>query len=87
LLAFRRAHPAFAKGEIDFLATSGDAVAFTRRGGNEAIVCAFNLGSAPAVIDLGDRSIQPLSGHGFSGQAGDGKVRLEGYGAWFGRIA
>ena len=27
-LAFRRAHPALAKGEIEFLAVEGDAVAF-----------------------------------------------------------
>ncbi|WP_353645789.1 alpha-glucosidase family protein [Mesorhizobium sp. WSM2239] len=86
-LAFRRAHPAFAKGEIEFLAADGDVVAFTRRQGNEEIVCAFNLGSAPASLDLGgDRSIQALSGHGFTGQADAGKIRLGSYGAWFGRI-
>ena len=43
-LAFRRAHPALAKGDIEFLAVEGDAIAFARREGNEQIVCAFNLG-------------------------------------------
>jgi alpha-glucosidase len=87
-LAFRRAHPAFAKGEIDFLAADGDAVAFTRREGNEEVVCAFNLGAEPASIDLGSgRAVQPLSGHGFTGQADTGKIRLGSYGAWFGRVA
>ncbi|NUS21148.1 MAG: alpha glucosidase [Mesorhizobium sp.] len=85
-LAFRRQHPALAKGDIDFIASDGDTVAFTRREGNERIVCAFNLGSKPAEINLGQGALQPLPGHGFSGQTGSGPVRLGGYGAWFGRI-
>ncbi|RJG43160.1 alpha-glucosidase [Mesorhizobium sp. DCY119] len=87
-LDFRRMHPALTKGDISFLAADGDAVAFTRREGNEEIVCAFNLGSAPAVIDLGGNdTAQPLSGHGFSGNAGAGAIRLGAYEAWFGRLA
>ncbi|MFA6157596.1 alpha-glucosidase [Mesorhizobium sp.] len=84
-LAFRRMHPALAKGDISFLESEGDVVAFTRREGNEQIVCVFNLGATPASLDLGDRSPQPLPGHGFSGQASGGSIRLGGYGAWFGR--
>jgi alpha-glucosidase len=85
-LAFRRAHPALAKGDIDFIESEGDTVAFTRRQGNERIACVFNLGSKPAEVNLGGGSLQPLPGHGFSGQSGTGSVRLGGYGAWFGRI-
>ncbi|RUX01473.1 DUF3459 domain-containing protein, partial [Mesorhizobium sp. M8A.F.Ca.ET.023.01.1.1] len=85
-LAFRRAHPALAKGDISFIESQGDTVAFTRRAGNEEIVCVFNLGAAPAKVDLGNRTLQPLAGHGFSGQASTGTVELGGYGAWFGRI-
>ncbi|TPJ56942.1 alpha-glucosidase [Mesorhizobium sp. B2-7-1] len=85
-LAFRRQHPALAKGDIDFIESDGDTVAFTRREGNERIVCAFNLGSKAAEINLGKGALQPLPGHGFSGQTGSGPVRLGGYGAWFGRI-
>jgi alpha-glucosidase len=86
-LAFRRGHPALIKGEIEFLAVEGDAIAFSRREGNEQIVCAFNLGSAPATIDLGTgREGQPLSGHGLSGKAEGGILKLQGYGAWFGRL-
>src|SRR5262245_11300064 len=87
-LAFRRAHPAFAKGEIEFLAAEGDAVAFVRRHGNEQIACAFNLGSKPATIELGaGETPAPLEGHGFSGTVGGGTIRLGAYGAWFGRLA
>ena len=85
-LAFRHAHPALAKGDIRFVESEGDTVAFTRREGNEEIVCVFNLGSKPAKVDFGGRSLQPLPGHGLSGQAESGSVRLGGYGAWFGRI-
>lgn len=85
-LGFRRAHPALAKGDITFIESEGDTVAFTRRAGNEQVVCVFNLGAKPAKVDLGSRSLQPLPGHGFSGQASTGSIELGGYGAWFGRI-
>ncbi|WP_292274852.1 alpha-glucosidase C-terminal domain-containing protein, partial [Mesorhizobium sp.] len=85
-LAFRRQHSALGKGEIDFIESDGDTVAFTRREGNERIACVFNLASKPAEVDLGKGSLQPLPGHGFSGQGGTGPIRLGGYGAWFGRI-
>ncbi|MBB6467486.1 alpha-glucosidase [Aminobacter carboxidus] len=85
-LAFRRAHPALAKGDISFLKADGDTVAFTRREGNEEIVCVFNLGSTAANVDLGGRGLQPLPGHGLDGNANAGAVRLGGYGAWFGRF-
>ncbi|MEJ6785663.1 beta-galactosidase BglA [Aminobacter sp. Piv2-1] len=86
-LAFRRSHPALAKGDIRFLDVEGDAIAFSRREGNEEIVCVFNLGSAPATVDLGGRGLQALPGHGLDGKTHAGAVRLGGYGAWFGRFA
>ncbi|RWF80091.1 MAG: DUF3459 domain-containing protein, partial [Mesorhizobium sp.] len=52
-LAFRRQHSALGKGEIDFIESDGDTVAFTRREGNERIACVFNLASKPAEVDLG----------------------------------
>ena len=87
-LAFRAGHPALVKGDIEFLGVDGDAVAFARSEGNERIVCAFNLGSSAATLDLGaDRQAQPLSGHGLSGEAEGGTVKLRAYGAWFGRLS
>jgi alpha-glucosidase len=85
-LAFRRSYPAFAKGDIEFLAADGETLAFTRREGNEQIVCAFNLGHKPAMIDLGSGGkLSPLEGHGFVADGEDGKIRLGPYQAWFGR--
>jgi alpha-glucosidase len=87
-LAFRRSHPVFAKGDIEFLAGEGDVVAFTRSKGNEKIVCAFNLGSRPASVDLGaGKTVQALAGHGFSGVVEGDAIKLGSYGAWFGCFA
>ena len=87
-LAFRRSLPAFAKGDIEFLSADGDTLAFTRRQGNEQIVCAFNLGHGQASVDLGsDAKLSPLDGHGFEADVRDGKIRLGPYQAWFGRKA
>jgi len=85
-LGFRREHPALIKGEIEFLAVEGDAVAFARTKGNEKIVCAFNLGSVPATLDPGVMNVQPLAGHGMAGRLENGRIALPEYGAWFGRI-
>jgi alpha-glucosidase len=87
-ISFRRAYPAMAKGDIQFLGVEGDVVAFTRSEGNERIACVFNLGATPASIDLGVAEPgQALSGHGFSGTTEGGIVKLGSYGAWFGRMA
>ncbi|MBX9463282.1 MAG: alpha-glucosidase family protein [Aquamicrobium sp.] len=88
MLAFRAAHPALIKGSITFNDARGDVVVFTRRHGNEQILCAFNLGGNDAALELGD-GVSPVSipGHGFSGTSAGGTIRLGAYGAWFGRIA
>jgi alpha-glucosidase len=87
-IAFRRAHPALAGGDIVFHEAEGDIVMFSREFGNERIVCAFNLGARPASVDVDAAlKLEPLSGHGFSEAAAAGKVTLASYGAWFGRVA
>ena len=50
-IAFRRNFPALTKGDIEFLAASGH-VASPAVAGNERIVCAFNLGSKPAELQI-----------------------------------
>jgi len=88
MLGFRRDHPALIKGSIAFHNTEGDVVAFTRRHGNEQMLCVFNLGSRAEELTLAG-GMNPVSvpGHGFSGTASEGTIRLGPYGAWFGRIA
>jgi alpha-glucosidase len=86
-LAFRRANPALAKGDIDFLGADDNVVVFMRGLGNEQLVCAFNLSPRTAEIDLGaDTVLEAVQGHGLDGKATGGKVALGAYGAWFGRM-
>jgi alpha-glucosidase len=87
-LAFRRGHPALAKGDIDFLAADDHVIVFVRESDDEQVICAFNLGPRPAELDLGaETGLETIDGHGFDGTANGGKIRLGGYGAWFGRMA
>ena len=44
MIALRRTHPALRIGAVEALRTGGDVLSFTRRLGNEAIHCAFNIG-------------------------------------------
>ena len=43
MLALRRAHPALARGNIAVRAVTGSLLAFTRRYGDELLLCVFNL--------------------------------------------
>jgi len=88
MLAFRRANPVLAKGDIEFLAADNDVVVFVRELGNEQLICAFNLSARNASLDLGaETRLETVEGHGFTGTATDGKITLGSYGAWFGRMA
>jgi alpha-glucosidase len=87
-LAFRRAHPALAKGDIEFWTADENVVVFSRDLGNEQLVCAFNLGARAAEVNLGEETaLETVDGHGFAGKAEGGKIKLGSYGAWFGRLA
>jgi alpha-glucosidase len=44
MLALRRAHPALLRGECEAVQAHGHVLSFTRKLGDEAIHCAFNLG-------------------------------------------
>lgn len=48
ILALRRDYPALVNGDIALLDAPDDVVAFLRQGDGEAVLCAFNLGDAPA---------------------------------------
>ena len=73
-LAFRRAHPALGKGEIEFLAVEGDAVAFTRGPATSRSSAPSISAPKPAVLELpGERrATVALEGHGLTGEAEDG---------------
>ena len=84
-IAFRRAHQAFAKGDIEFLHAGGDVIAFLRRYGNESILCVFNLGADNQILGS-ELEAEPLRGHGFNSERIGDTIRLKPYSAFFGRV-
>ncbi|MFB2549625.1 beta-galactosidase BglA [Ensifer soli] len=85
-LAFRREHPAFAKGEIVF-EESGLAplLSFARVHGNETIVCLFNMGERPITAPRPEGSLEVLEGHGFGSALTATGVELPAWSGFFAR--
>lgn len=83
-LAWRSRSAALRKGSIRFLDLPEPVLAFVREEGDEAVLCAFNLGPEPVSVPLGDL-MQPcaLEGHGFTGCVQEGVLRLDGHDAGF----
>jgi alpha-glucosidase len=86
-LAFRKQHPAFAKGEIAFTEPQGDVLLFTREYGNEAVLCMFNMSATEAVATLPEGTWQALSGHGFASDNYGNKIDIPAWSAYFARLA
>lgn len=84
-LAFRRQHPALAKGGMAFLPVQGDVLVYTRTLGNETLLCMFNMSAAPAAADLPEGDWQELEGHGFATTFENNKLELPAWGAYFAR--
>jgi alpha-glucosidase len=51
-LAWRRCQPALQTGELEVIATPADVLGFVRREGPDRVLMLFNLGVAPAEVDL-----------------------------------
>jgi alpha-glucosidase len=86
-LHFRKAYPAFAKGDIEFVETRAPLLGFIRTHGNERLFCLFNMSEEPAAADLPEGAIEPLEGHGFISDIRDNKISLPAWGAFFARLA
>jgi alpha-glucosidase len=86
-LSFRKQHPSFAKGGIEFLPVSDSVVGYTRSKGNETIVCFFNLSPAAATAALPDGNWEVLEGHGFESSLNGRNIELPAWGAFFARYA
>jgi len=88
MLAFRKAHPALAKGSIELLPLQGDVLAFIRQDGDERLVCVFNMAEAAAAYRLPD-GMQPTSADcpGVLAAAISGEIDLEPFGAYIGVLA
>ncbi|WP_316358904.1 alpha-glucosidase family protein [Devosia sp.] len=85
LLAFRKAHPALAKGSIELLAASGDVLAFIRTEGAERLLCVFNMGANAAEFIV-PSGLSPVAAGcpGVLAAVIDGEIDLEPFGAYIG---
>ncbi|MBC2774173.1 alpha-glucosidase [Rhizobium sp. AQ_MP] len=77
-LAFRKQHAALVDGDMEFLATNEDVLAFTRSRGEERLLFVFNLRRGPQDISLpgghGVKELLPMPG--LTGTVADGEIRL-----------
>lgn len=77
-LAFRKAHPALADGDMEFLATNEDVLAFTRSKGEERLLFVFNLRRGPQEISVptGLKVKESIVLPGLSGQQVGSEIHL-----------
>jgi alpha-glucosidase len=87
MLAWRKRHPALAKGGFAIQETSDSLISYLRTEGEEVLFCAFNLGAEPVVAALppGDWAIIELPD--FVAELGEGGIELPPYQAVFARRA
>ena len=86
-LAFRKQHPAFAKGEIAFSEPQGDVLIYTRTYAGETVLCVFNMSPVETLAILPDGNWQALTGHGFTSNNYGNKIDIPAWGAYFARLA
>ncbi len=86
-LAWRSAQPEFKVGALRFPDVQPPLLAVARQSETGSLVGVFNLGQAPAELDLMDlRNAVLVKGSGFSGRIEDGRLRLDGYDAAYLRM-
>ncbi|KFC68396.1 Alpha-glucosidase [Devosia sp. LC5] len=85
LLAFRKTHPALAKGKITLLDSTGDILAFTREEGDDRLLCVFNMGDRAAEFAI-PTGLDPHHAEcpGVIAAPIDGELDLEPFGAYIG---
>jgi alpha-glucosidase len=87
LLAFRRAHPALAKGTIELLDATGNILTFIRSHGDERLLCVFNMGDSAAEFAVPSGMAPHDAGcPGVTAAVIDGEIDLEPFGAYIGLL-
>lgn len=84
-LAFRKQHSPLSKGEIRFLASDEQLLAYERQYGNETILCMFNMSPTSLLAAMPDGNWEALEGHGFEAALQGREIDLPGWGAFFAR--
>jgi alpha-glucosidase len=86
-LAFRKRHRPLVSGDIAFLPSEGDVLAFLRTAGNEQMLCVFNFGPTPGRFVLPEgTTVSALDGHGFGGRLNGRSVDLDHEDAFFAEV-
>ncbi len=86
-LAWRRHHPVLRTGNARLIDAPPSVIALLRQGDDETVAAIFNLGNEAVEFDNPELELaSPLTGHGFTGSASKGRVRLEGLDAVFLRV-
>ncbi|MEO1405383.1 MAG: alpha-glucosidase [Pseudomonadota bacterium] len=84
LLAFRKRHKALITGDLSFMPSTKDSLAFSRQSEDGDIVCAFNLSdTTSASLELVRREYQPVEKLCVGAQLENGAVRLGPNGVFF----
>ncbi|HTN62915.1 MAG TPA: alpha-glucosidase C-terminal domain-containing protein, partial [Devosia sp.] len=87
MLAFRKANPALAKGEITLLDAAETVLAFTRDYGNERLLCVFNMSETAAEFRVpAGMTAHGLDCPGVIAAPIDGEIDLEPFGSYIGRL-
>ncbi|MFN7104290.1 MAG: alpha-glucosidase C-terminal domain-containing protein [Pseudorhizobium sp.] len=86
-LAFRKLHPALARGDMVFLPADAPLLQYERRDGNEVVLCMFNMSPEPMVAEPPAGDWETLGGHGFESSVEDNRINLPAWGAFFARRA
>lgn len=86
-LAFRKQHPALARGDMVFLPAEAPLLQYERRNGNEIVLCMFNMSPEAMVVEPPAGDWEALGGHGFESSIEDNRINLPAWGAFFARRA
>ena len=87
-LRFRKARPSLVVGDIRFLPSEDDIVAFTRRSGDETTLCIFNLANRDGRFVIPDGwNASALAGHGFRAPFDGKTIVLNDHQAFFADLA
>jgi alpha-glucosidase len=87
MLAFRRAHPALAKGAIHLLDAPANILAFIREDGAERLLCVFNMSGAATEYALPSDLVPHDAGcPGVTAAPIDGELDLEPFGSYVGLL-
>jgi alpha-glucosidase len=88
MLAFRKQHPALRQGTIALIAAPENVLAFTRSGGGETLLCAFNMSADETSIELPAQLVVHAAGAPGALPDPEGEMlRLPAYGSYIGVVA